>query len=720
MSRRIELGTLLQEEFAAARASLPARNIQKSSSSAWVESWSKGWWLTGAPGPGEMLVQLSEPMKQHPVVYKCVKLTADNISSMTLEFFRKGTDTLVPENDPTRKLFARPAPHLVQTQFLQKIIFDLELYGNCFTYLESPARASALDTTRIPTRMRRLKPYCMRPKLSKDGTEIQAWTYFGSGATETYSVEEILHFYYPNPYDEWLGLPPLASAMLEANSDWKAALWNYRFFGNNATPELVFLRDAEAPTTPDLDEHFEESWLAKRSGLSGENAAAVLPPGMKAQILAPGHRAMSFGDLRRLSREQILMAFGIPPGEAGVLEFANYANMGPQKRSLWYNKLFPLTDYVETVFQTHFMDRFNLPISVFFKREEVLALIEDLNEKLDAALKLKQLFIPPDQINDRLELGFEMKFPSQKIPWVSMTEQPAELAANPPEPGPAQEEEDGEEDDDTPPPAKEDALARARDRRAKAAARVARALQGAENIERTYAGRLRVFLGDLEKEVLANLSAEFSEEAKAAIRNKQAPNEYFDVDAANRKIKKISKPAFEQGLKEGAKSVYQETGIKFNFDLLDPSVQAFLESKEMMLVTIVERLHEDVREMVSEFIDTGEPFRVLRGEIQEKFALEKYQAARIARTEVGQSFQGGRFEGMKDAGIKSSTWTTAGDAWVRDGVNSAGDHASLEGESQPLGQQFSNGALFPLDPSVEPEERINCRCVAVSDIEEGS
>jgi uncharacterized protein with gpF-like domain len=52
-------------------------------------------------------------------------------------------------------------------------------------------------------------------------------------------------------------------------------------------------------------------------------------------------------------------------------------------------------------------------------------------------------------------------------------------------------------------------------------------------------------------------------------------------------------------------------------------------------------------------------------------------------------------------------WLTARDDRVRD------SHQELDGEVAAVGDRFSNGLLYPLDPAGPPEEIVNCRCVAL-------
>jgi uncharacterized protein with gpF-like domain len=56
-------------------------------------------------------------------------------------------------------------------------------------------------------------------------------------------------------------------------------------------------------------------------------------------------------------------------------------------------------------------------------------------------------------------------------------------------------------------------------------------------------------------------------------------------------------------------------------------------------------------------------------------------------------------------------WLSMRDEKVRD------SHRAIDGEVRNLGEQFSNGLLFPHDPNGPADEVVNCRCdlLAVED-----
>jgi len=121
-----------------------------------------------------------------------------------------------------------------------------------------------------------------------------------------------------------------------------------------------------------------------------------------------------------------------------------------------------------------------------------------------------------------------------------------------------------------------------------------------------------------------------------------------------------------------------------------------------------------LRTVIGEAAEAGLTEEDTRQRVLDFFAGRRKNARTIARTEVHSAFSEGRFRSMDQAGIKRIEWLTSRDGLVRGlDPSDAGDHFSLDTEATAIGEPFTNGLMYPLDPSGPPEEVINCRCQAV-------
>jgi HK97 family phage portal protein len=161
------------------------------------------------------------------------------------------------------------------------------------------------------------------------------------------------------------------------------------------------------------------------------------------------------------------------------------------------------------------------------------------------------------------------------------------------------------------------------------------------------------------------------------------------------------------------------TGIKtgggaFNFQLSNPYVQKAVEDRVTRLATLIT---EDTARQVTAAVRAGEAAGFNIAEIARLIETTAYgenmtanRARTIARTESALAFSQGGWDQAKEAGIfRSKEWLAFEDNVTRE------THLGCMAEGRiPLDQPFaSNGLLYPLDPSGEAAEVINCRCTLV-------
>lgn len=112
----------------------------------------------------------------------------------------------------------------------------------------------------------------------------------------------------------------------------------------------------------------------------------------------------------------------------------------------------------------------------------------------------------------------------------------------------------------------------------------------------------------------------------------------------------------------------------------------------------------------------GRSVRHMADDLQRRItAMSRDSAIRTARTAVTGAQNAGRMDGYTAAekmGIRlKKEWLATLDGRTRH------SHAALDGERRDNGQPFSNGCMFPGDPSGAPKEVYNCRCTLIADVE---
>lgn len=104
----------------------------------------------------------------------------------------------------------------------------------------------------------------------------------------------------------------------------------------------------------------------------------------------------------------------------------------------------------------------------------------------------------------------------------------------------------------------------------------------------------------------------------------------------------------------------------------------------------------------------GESVPKIAKRVQRVTDMDRKAAIRTARTAVTSAENKGRLDSFYDAesmGIPmEKQWYATKDSRTRT------SHRVIDGERVPLNEEFSNGLMYPADPSGDPAEVYNCRC----------
>lgn len=167
-------------------------------------------------------------------------------------------------------------------------------------------------------------------------------------------------------------------------------------------------------------------------------------------------------------------------------------------------------------------------------------------------------------------------------------------------------------------------------------------------------------------------------------------------------------------------TIEKETNVNIIWTLYDePTVERLIREKPDLLPKARVDIPKDKRwnkEKLNSSIIQG----VLQGETVDEIAerlaavtdMDKNTAVRNAATMTTSAQNAGRDDGMKraaDMGIKlQRRWLATLDGHTRY------THRQCDGELRDIGKKFSNGLLYPGDPSGPPAEVYNCRCCLVA------
>lgn len=143
--------------------------------------------------------------------------------------------------------------------------------------------------------------------------------------------------------------------------------------------------------------------------------------------------------------------------------------------------------------------------------------------------------------------------------------------------------------------------------------------------------------------------------------------------------------------------------LGFGFDVVKPGIATFAKEEVGFLVTSIgDTTRDAIERSVTSGLESGASIRDIARNLRDLPAFNRDRAKLVARTESARVMNGAPTRMLQDREAETGrvfmkTWSTALDDRVRD------EHVAMEGESVPVGKEFSNGLEFPSEP--------NCRCV---------
>ncbi|HYH68456.1 MAG TPA: phage portal protein [Urbifossiella sp.] len=225
----------------------------------------------------------------------------------------------LPHTHPLARLLDRPNPWLTPWELWYLTVVYLELTGNCFWYV---APQSVGDTRLGTPGEIWLIPTPWVTVLPDAREFVKGYRVAAPGAAaETFGPDEVIHLKYPNPLDPHLGLSPLQANALAVDANTELLRARVQTFQNGPRPGVV-LR-TEQTLTDQTVTRLEDKIQAKFAGRDNWHRPLILEQGLAASPWTLTPAEMDFLNSSRMTRDEILAVFRVPPPITGIVE-----NMG--------------------------------------------------------------------------------------------------------------------------------------------------------------------------------------------------------------------------------------------------------------------------------------------------------------------------------------------------------------------------------------------------------
>lgn len=213
-------------------------------------------------------------------------------------------------------LFKNPNSFLNQKDFFFLTQLFKELSGDSYWYQN-------LNALKQPKELWNLYPNLMSivPGVSE---YIAGYIYKREdGEKIPIKPEEIVHFLFPNPNDKYYGASPVQAIATAYNIQENADKYENALFTNMGTLEGYFttkesIRDADFKR---IQEQIKKNW----SGIKNAGKSPLLDNGLTYQAVSQSPRDLSYGELRKGTREIIAASFGVPLSKI-ITENVNKSN----------------------------------------------------------------------------------------------------------------------------------------------------------------------------------------------------------------------------------------------------------------------------------------------------------------------------------------------------------------------------------------------------------
>lgn len=676
----------------------------------------------GIPTP-EPIADLARAYEAHVWCYACGNVIASNLAGIDYLPYRRDKDGqwAVYADHPFNELLRRPNPYMTSLNLKELTFLSLEFTGNAYWAFERDKSGKIFEVWPLPSSQ--VVPVSSKTRL------IDHYLYDVNGQRIRYEYNDILNFRYANLNSMVYGQGSLAAAKNAVISDLYAEAYNKYFFKNSGRPDAVL--ESDQTLQDDTLRRIRAAWKKMHEGAVNRGRTAILENGLKYKEINRTPKDLDFVLLRKLAREEVLAAFGVPPAMVGIFEYANYANTKEQIQIFWKQTLIPKIRNVEETL-TRASRQLFLDVDSVFQADlaKVEALRSDEQARSLTARTYVDMGIPLNQVINALDLPFDpVEDQSTDQSGIPKTVSLKTLSKSP---------------------------ERARDMLWKAFD------QKARKFEEALLLSLRSFFRGQKRRVLSALSDKAGEFIANRLTQKVQLTNHFRLQGLNysvqhgidgspvpteeSRLKKKAKPSeddlvrvildmgketpqFENAVDRHIRGTYYSFAISvsrdvdpnFNFNLRNPAALDFLKTKvskvsrevnEATREALSEAVTDSIQEAIAQGFSQSETIAQIADRIEDiySFAVD-HRAERIARTEVISASNAGALEGMRESGVEKKEWLDSRDERVRE------SHRQISGQVAVVGEPFvtSSGAklMFPGDPEADPGETVNCRCTLI-------
>ena len=658
-----------------------------------------------------------------------------SVGGRLLRVNEDGSETEITQH-PFLDFMAQPNPLYEMTSSAIWRLHEiyLMLVGEGFFLIERDEIGRPVEFWNVPPHWVKMTPYLGNPNYQIVSP---------GGLSMNIPVDDMFVMKQLNPLDPFMrGLGIAESIADEVEIDEYAAMFQKRFFYNDATPPTVFIMP---DATPEQRDAFMAGWNKRHKGVENSHKAAALTGNVSVHELGKGEgKNLGFIESRVAMRDAVLEHFGVPREIMGITENSNRATADAAQYIYAKNVLMPRLRNREEAINKQLLPLFSLGEHYVWRFDSIIPYDKDF-DKAKALDGWQSGLLMKNEARELLDLasveGGDVYRASGNDLFLRATDDAAALsqATQQPEPAPAPEAE----------PAADKALTPSDDEFVvveygeKSAHRVnvSAALRKEDKIAKDDGKLFEEAVARHFSEQMTAISKALGLTAKAEPSPLLAPlDDYLledgtfdpelwallseveqqrltagiaagllDWKAEAKKLTALFTPLWKKAYDDGAALNAESYGL-IGIDRPD-FVSAAKINGGKRIAGIEQTTRDSIADIIARGIANGVSQSELKKSILSEMDTSPARAKLIARQETATALATGQFDMMRAAGAKTKTWHHRQQRNPRDGTNGKPNHVAMEGETVPMDAKFSNGLRYPRDPEDgRPEQLINCRC----------
>jgi len=256
---------------------------------------------------------------------------------------------------PMGAVLKYPNPYMTQIDLMEMLYLHLQVVGNAFwelvvrdNRLVGIYPLNPLSIEIIPDKRKYVKEYI-----------------YTAGASDVnFLPEQIVHFKFSDPQNEFWGQAPVAVTIRQARLEGKMKDFGEKFFDNDATPGGV-LRTDRILSDPTYN-RLKKRWDNRHKGVQRKFNTAILEDGMKYDRISAPLNEVDFSNIKTNIRDEILVSGGVPPTLLGVPGISNYASARVAQSIFYDSHIAPILRKIAAIMDKDIMNRFAPQYEVVF------------------------------------------------------------------------------------------------------------------------------------------------------------------------------------------------------------------------------------------------------------------------------------------------------------------------------------------------------------------